>query len=55
MADPFGWLADRADQHGVQPQVAETEADVGGASTAPYLEILDEERDRQLVELVHDE
>ena len=45
-------LADRADEHRAQAQVAEAEADVGGAAAAAYLEVLDEERHRQLVELV---
>ena len=45
-------LADRPDQHRTQAQVAEAEADVGGAPAASYLEVLDEEGHRQLVELV---
>ena len=46
-------LADGAHEHRSQAQVAEAEADVGRAATAAYLQVLDQERHRQLVELVH--
>ena len=40
---------------GRQAQVAEAEADVGRATAAAYFQVLDEERHRQLVELVDHE
>ena len=48
-------LADRADQHRAQAEVAEPEADVGRAATPAHLQVLDEEGHRQLVELVDDQ
>ena len=45
------WL----ERHRGQTQVAQAEADVGGAAAAPDVQVLDQERHRQLVELVDDE
>ena len=39
-------------QSTLQAQVAESEADVGGATAPSYLEVLDEEGHRELVELL---
>jgi hypothetical protein len=48
-------LADRTDQHRSQPEVAQPEADVRGAPASADLEVVDEERQGDLVELVHDQ
>src|SRR5262249_51499339 len=47
--------ADRADEQRAQSQYAEAERDVGGHSTAAYLQVLNEERERHPVELLGDE
>jgi hypothetical protein len=47
--------ADRPDEHRAQPERAESERDVGRDPAAPHLEVLDQERQRELVELVHDQ
>jgi hypothetical protein len=48
-------LTGRADQHRTQPEAAQAEAHVGGHSPAPDLEVVDQEGDRDLVELVDDQ
>ena len=48
-------LADGADEHRAQAQVAQAEADVGGAAAAAHLQVLDQEGHRELVELVDDQ
>jgi hypothetical protein len=45
-------LPDRADQQRLQAEHTHPEGDVRGHSPAPYIQILDEERDRQMGELV---
>ena len=44
--------ADCADQQGAMPELGECERDVGAAPTAADVEVLDQERQRDLVELV---
>ena len=48
-------VAGAADQDWPQPEPAEAEAHVGGHATATDLEVVDEEGDRQLVQLLDDE
>jgi hypothetical protein len=48
-------LAGRADQHRAQAEPPEAEAHVGGDPSAADLEVLDQERHRELVELLDNE
>ena len=48
-------VARAADQHRAEPEPAQAEAHVGGDAAAPDLEVVDQERHRQLVELLDDE
>ncbi len=48
-------LAGGADQHRTQAQATESEGHVGGHAASPDLEVVDEERQGDLVELVDDE
>ena len=44
-----------SDENRTQPQGSQADADVRGAAAAAYLQVVDQERDRQLVQLLHDQ